>query len=192
LKEKSMRIAHFEKGGVGRDADGPASPSLPEAFITLSERAGKPLWIAPDVAGLCCSTPWKSKGYPQGHWFMAKSIAEAMLRWNDGGKIPIVVDAASCILSLSQDIAPLLDGDTKARYESLSIIDSIAWCRDLLPKFDDSAEARSDRRAPNLLYHAPAIGRDAHADPGAFGRGGRSAHRHDLLWHGRRQRSPAS
>ena len=118
----------------GRDPDGPASPSLPEAFVTLSERAGKPLWIPPDVAGLCCSTPWKSKGYPQGHEFMAKSIAEAMLRWSDGGKIPIVVDAASCTLGLSQDIAPLLDAETKTRYESLSIIDSIAWCRDLLPK----------------------------------------------------------
>jgi len=118
----------------GRDPDGPASPSLPEAFVTLSERAGKPLWIPPDVAGLCCSTPWKSKGYPQGHGFMAKSIAEAMLRWSDGGKIPIVVDAASCTLGLSQDIAPLLDAETKTRYESLSIIDSIAWCRDLFPK----------------------------------------------------------
>jgi D-lactate dehydrogenase len=117
----------------GRDPDGPASPSLPEALLTLSKRAGKPLWIAPDVAGLCCSTPWKSKGYPQGHGFMAKSIAEAMLRWSDGGAIPIVVDAASCTLGLSQDIAPLLDAETKTKYESLSIIDSIAWCRDLLP-----------------------------------------------------------
>jgi D-lactate dehydrogenase len=118
----------------GRDPDGPASPSLPEAFLTLSKRAGKPLWIPPDVPGLCCSTPWKSKGYPQGHGFMAKSITEAMLRWSDGGKLPIVVDAASCTLGLSQDIAPLLDAETKTRYEGLSIIDSIAWCRDLLPK----------------------------------------------------------
>jgi len=118
----------------GRDPDGPASPSLPEAFVTLSERAGKPLWIPPDVAGLCCSTPWKSKGYPRGHEFMAKSVADAMLRWSEDGKIPIVVDAASCTLGLSKDIASLLDAETKARYERLSIIDSIAWCRDLLPK----------------------------------------------------------
>ena len=118
----------------GRDPDGPASPSLPETFVALSERAGKPLWIPPDVSGLCCSTPWKSKGLPQGHAFMAKSIANAMLRWSDGGSIPIVVDAASCTLGLRQDIAPLLDAETKAKYESLAIIDSIAWCRDLLPR----------------------------------------------------------
>src|ERR1700686_4189614 len=105
----------------GRDPDGPASPSLPEAFVTLSERAGKPFGIPPDVAGLCCSTPMKSKGYPQGHGFMAKAIAEAMLRWSDGGRIPIVVDAGSCTLGLSQDIAQLLDAKTKAKYESLPI-----------------------------------------------------------------------
>ncbi|HEY1928073.1 MAG TPA: FAD-binding and (Fe-S)-binding domain-containing protein [Caulobacteraceae bacterium] len=118
----------------GRDPDGPASPSLPEALVTLSRRAGKPLWIAPDVAGLCCATPWKSKGYPQGHEFMARSVAEAMLRWSDGGKLPIVVDAASCTLGLRSDIAPLLEPETKTKYESLTIIDSIAWCRDLLPE----------------------------------------------------------
>ena len=90
----------------GRNPEGPASPSLPEAFVTLSERAGRPLWIPSDVAGLCCATPWKSKGYSKGHAFMAKSVADAMLRWSDAGKIPIVVDAASCTLGLA-DIASL-------------------------------------------------------------------------------------
>jgi D-lactate dehydrogenase len=65
---------------------------------------------------------------------MANAIAAAMLRWSDGGRIPIVVDAASCTLGLGQDIASLLDAGTRARYERLTIIDSIAWCRDLLPK----------------------------------------------------------
>ena len=118
----------------GRDPDGPASPSLPEAFVTLSKRAGKPLWIPPDVAGLCCSTPWKSKGYPKGHEYMAQiHRRRACCGGATRGKIPIVVDAASCTLGLSQDIATLLDARAKDQYESLNIIDSIAWCRDLLP-----------------------------------------------------------
>jgi nicotinamidase-related amidase len=50
----------------GRDPAGPAPPSLAETFVTLSRRAGKPLWIPPDVADLCCSTPWRSKGYHPG------------------------------------------------------------------------------------------------------------------------------
>jgi len=38
------------------------APSLPEVLVKVSQRAGKPLWIPPDVAGLCCATPWSSKG----------------------------------------------------------------------------------------------------------------------------------
>ena len=117
----------------GRDPAGPAAPSLAETFVTLSSRAGKPLWIPPDVAGLCCSTPWKSKAYHQGHKYMAQAAAEALWRWSDGGALPIVVDAASCTLGLKEDVATQLEGEQREQYESLEIIDSIAWCRDLLP-----------------------------------------------------------
>jgi D-lactate dehydrogenase len=122
----------------GRDPDGPVTPSLAEALVTLSKRAGKPLWIPPDVVGLCCSTPWRSKGYHQGHKYMAHAVADALWRWSDGGTLPIVADAASCTLGLKEDIVTQLEGEQKERYESLKIIDSIAWCRDLLPKLDIS------------------------------------------------------
>jgi D-lactate dehydrogenase len=117
----------------GRDPSRPATPSLPESFVTLSSRAGKPLWIPPDVPGLCCSTPWKSKAYGRGHQYMAQAMAEALVRWSDGGALPIVVDAASCTLGLKEDISNLLPSDLKKQYEKLQIIDSIAWCRDLMP-----------------------------------------------------------
>jgi D-lactate dehydrogenase len=117
----------------GRDPSGPPAPSLPEALLAASERAGKPLWIPPDVGGYCCSTPWKSKAYGRGHTFMARAIADALLRWSDGGALPIVVDAASCTLGLAEDIATQLDVGQRAQYESLTIVDSVAWCRDLLP-----------------------------------------------------------
>ena len=126
----------------GRDPAGPAAPSLAEAFVSLSKRAGKPLWIPPDVAGLCCSTPWKSKGYRQGHKYMAQAVADAMWRWSDGGALPIVVDAASCTLGLREDVATQLEGERKEQYESLKIIDSIAWCRDLLPNLAISRTLR--------------------------------------------------
>jgi D-lactate dehydrogenase len=117
----------------GRDPARPAAPSLPEALLALSGRAGKPLWIPPDVAGFCCTTPWKSKAYRQGHEFMANAIADALWRWSDGGALPIVVDAASCTLGLAEDVATQLSPERRSRYESLTIVDSIAWCRDLLP-----------------------------------------------------------
>lgn len=118
----------------GRDPARPAAPSLAETLVSLSRRAGKPLWIPPDVAGLCCSTPWRSKGYRQGHKYMSQAVADALWRWSDGGTLPIVVDAASCTLGLKEDVASQLEGERKKQYESLQIIDSIAWCRDLLPK----------------------------------------------------------
>ncbi|XRD90815.1 FAD-binding oxidoreductase [Dyella nitratireducens] len=118
----------------GRDPASAARPSLPEVFVSLSARAGKPLWIPPDVGGFCCSTPWKSKAYRQGHHYMAQAIAEAFWRWSGEGSLSIVVDAASCTLGLLEDIGTQLDGDLKDRYARLTIIDSIAWCRELLPK----------------------------------------------------------
>jgi len=117
----------------GRDPGRPPAPSLPEALLALSERAGRPLWIPPDIGGFCCTTPWKSKAYPRGHEFMANAVADALWRWSSGGALPIVVDAASCTLGLAEDVATQLDADRRAKYESLTIIDSIAWCRDLLP-----------------------------------------------------------
>jgi D-lactate dehydrogenase len=126
----------------GRDPGRPAAPSLAEAFVSLSKRAGKPLWIPPDVAGLCCSTPWKSKGYRRGHKYMAQALADALWRWSDGGVLPIVVDAASCTLGLKEDIATQLEGERKKQYESLKIIDSIAWCLDLLPNLAISRTLR--------------------------------------------------
>ncbi len=118
----------------GRDPDGPSSPSLPATLLTLSARAGKPLWIPPDAGGLCCATPWKSKAYRLGHEYMAQAIADALWRWSDEGALPVVVDAASCTLGLTEDIAAQLDAKRKTEFESIRIIDSIAWCRGLLPE----------------------------------------------------------
>jgi D-lactate dehydrogenase len=131
----------------GRDPGGPPVPSLAETLLTLSARAGKPLWIPSDIAGYCCSTPWNSKGYRQGHEYMARHTADALWRWSDGGKLPIVVDAASCTLGLKDEIPGQLDEATKAKYAQLQIVDSIAWCHDLLPKL------RISRTIPRVAVH---------------------------------------
>jgi D-lactate dehydrogenase len=57
-----------------------ARPSLPEALVAVSSRAGRPLWIPGDVQGLCCSTPFHSKGYMLAHQFMASAIVNAFGR----------------------------------------------------------------------------------------------------------------
>jgi D-lactate dehydrogenase len=117
----------------GRDNSKAASPALPEALVTLSARAGQPLWIPEDVRGLCCSTPWSSKGYKRGQAWISEQMCDALLRWSDGGKLPVVVDAASCTLGLMDDLLEHLDDERKDRSKKVRILDSIEWCKSLLP-----------------------------------------------------------
>ncbi|HTB13840.1 MAG TPA: FAD-binding and (Fe-S)-binding domain-containing protein [Bryobacteraceae bacterium] len=131
----------------GRDNSKPASPALPETFVTLSERAGKSLWIPDDVRGLCCSTPWSSKGYKRGQTWMSEQMSDALWRWSNGGKLPVVVDAASCTLGLKDDILEHLDDERKDRLKRITIIDSIAWCKELL------SSLRISKTIPNIVVH---------------------------------------
>jgi D-lactate dehydrogenase len=127
----------------GRDpAQSRRAPSLPDVLVVLSARAGKPLWIPSDVVGLCCATPWSSKGYRKGHEYMAAAMADALWRWSDGGRLPIVVDAASCTLGLLQDVGRHLDEQRSARHQRLKIVDSTTWCRELLPHLKTTRKLR--------------------------------------------------
>ena len=56
-----------------------------------------------------------SKGFGQGHKYMAQAMADALWRWSDGGALPIVVDAASCTLGLKEDVVTQLEGEQKRR-----------------------------------------------------------------------------
>lgn len=100
----------------------PASPTLPEALVALSARAGLPLWIPDDVAGHCCGVPWSSKGFREGHAHMAAKTAAALRGWSDGGQLPVVIDASSCAQGVISELE--LDG--------VEVLDSVAWVHDHL------------------------------------------------------------
>jgi D-lactate dehydrogenase len=108
------------------------APSLPEALVEVSRRAGLPVWIPGDVTGTCCATPWSSKGYRRGQALMARRVAESLWRWTDGGELPLVVDATSCAHGLVREVGLELDEATRARHESLTVLDSIEWAHDRL------------------------------------------------------------
>jgi D-lactate dehydrogenase len=119
-------------------------PSLPEALVAVSARAGLPLWIPDDVAGHCCATPWSSKGYRRGQDHMAAKTAAALWRWSDGGTLPVVVDASSCALGLLADVAPRLDDQQRERFAQIEVLDSIAWAHDhLLARLQVTARVAS-------------------------------------------------
>ncbi len=115
----------------GRNPGQVRHPSLPQVLVEVSARAGKPLWIPGDVAGKCCSTPWSSKGYLQGHKWMAATTCDALWEWSGHGMLPVVIDAASCTNGLLDDVKNYLDDEHRVRLEQITLLDSIAWCDSL-------------------------------------------------------------
>lgn len=114
--------------------DGRSLPSLPEAVVAVSSRAGRPVWIPGDVAGTCCATIWHSKGYEAGNRLMANRVVEAAWGWTAGGRLPLVVDASSCTLGIAHEVVPYLTAENRALHHELTVLDSILWAADeLLP-----------------------------------------------------------
>jgi D-lactate dehydrogenase len=125
-------------------------PGLPEALVEVSARAGKPLWIPPDVPGHCCATPWTSKGFAEGARRMANHTVNALWRWSEGGELPIVCDASSCTLGLAEEAVPLLSGVNAERHSGLRLLDSIVWAREeLLPRLEVA------RKLSSVAVHPP-------------------------------------
>jgi D-lactate dehydrogenase len=135
-------------GGAGSSVGAAQAPSLPQALVSVSARAGLPLWIPDDVAGNCCATPWSSKGYRRGHDHMAAKTAASLWRWSDGGKLPVVIDASSCALGLRQEIAPCLSDSERERFAQIELLDSIEWAHDsLLPRL------KVERKLARMVVH---------------------------------------
>jgi D-lactate dehydrogenase len=113
-------------------------PSLPEALVRISERAGVPLWIPEDAPGHCCAVPWTSKGLSEGGDWMAKHTAEAVRRWVGADGLPVVTDASSCTHGLH------------AILEDVEVLDSIEWVHDrVLPGLEPK------RKAGAVAVHPP-------------------------------------
>lgn len=122
--------------------------SLPEAMVEVSARAGKPVWIPPDVTGTCCSVPWDSKGYKNAHQFKANQTVERIWRWTGGGTLPLVIDASSCGHGLLDFGEGVLSEENAARHAELTILDSVAWTEaHLLPALEVT------RRADSVTVH---------------------------------------
>ncbi len=78
------------------------------AFLRLCERAGVRVRTPAGLDGLCCGTPWKSKGHLRGHAVMRDRVRAALDVATDGGRLPVVVDASSC----AEGLGILVEGFT--------------------------------------------------------------------------------
>ncbi|MYX33110.1 MULTISPECIES: FAD-binding and (Fe-S)-binding domain-containing protein [unclassified Streptomyces] len=117
------------------------------AFLRLCERAGVQVTVPDGLTGLCCGTPWQSKGYTDGHRTMAGRTLEALWEASDGGRLPVVCDASSCTHGLEQ-LADTLAESERARYSALRFVDSVAFTAEhLLPALPAA------RRTGSLALH---------------------------------------
>ncbi|GAA0241369.1 FAD-binding and (Fe-S)-binding domain-containing protein [Cryptosporangium japonicum] len=118
------------------------------AFLALCERAGVPVRIPDGIAGLCCGTPWKSKGHVEGYALMRDRVVPVLRDATDDGARPIVVDASSC----TEGLARLLTG---AR-----VVDVVAFADEvLLPRLPAA------RRLTSLVLHPTCSSTQLGLDP---------------------------
>lgn len=116
----------------GPPAGAPDRTGVAEALVALAERAGHPVWIPEDISGLCCATVWHSKGLQDGNEAMAGRILDALWRWSDEARLPVVVDASSCTLGVSEEILPYLDAEQVERHAKLRILDAMTFTREVV------------------------------------------------------------
>ncbi|MEU9251775.1 FAD-binding and (Fe-S)-binding domain-containing protein [Streptomyces sp. NPDC048270] len=140
MTRRTGAAAVYYPACVNRIFGGPGArsgPSLPEAVVAVSQRAGQPVWIPRDVTGTCCATIWHSKGYEAGNRVMANRIVESAWGWTAGGRLPLVVDASSCTLGIAQEVVPYLTEQNLALHRELRIVDSVVWAaEELLPHLE--------------------------------------------------------
>lgn len=68
------------------------------AFMQLCARAGVEIMIPKGIAGLCCGTPWKSKGLTQGYNQMSTQSLSVLQQYS----LPVISDATSCTEGLME------------------------------------------------------------------------------------------
>ncbi|MGZ4555514.1 MAG: FAD-binding and (Fe-S)-binding domain-containing protein [Mycobacteriaceae bacterium] len=112
------------------------------AFMSLCQRVGVAVTVPDDIAGLCCGTPWKSKGRAGGYSVMRERVNTA-LRAVDPTRIqPVIVDASSC----TEGLRELLTQD--ATDAPVHVSDALRFVVEtVLPKLTVT------RLIPNLITH---------------------------------------
>ncbi|MDF2562880.1 MAG: oxidoreductase [Microbacterium sp.] len=104
-----------------------------DALRELLHRAGIPLAVPEENGGLCCGTPWKSKGHLDGYRLMSDRVLDSLWEASRQGELPVVCDAASCTEGLDVMLAQSVAKNPK--YAGLRIEDATTFvAREVLPR----------------------------------------------------------
>ena len=120
---------------------------LARAVEELFRRAGVVVRTPSGLQGLCCGTPWSSKGMQAGHRAMAERTMAALIDASDQGRLPIVCDAASCTEGLLKSAHTATGGAGDSQPE-LRILDLVSYARsELLPRL------RITKKVSSVVLH---------------------------------------
>ena len=120
--------------------------------LRVADRAGISMRLPGDTSGLCCGQIWAHKGFPEGNRVMANRLVEALWRWSEGGRLPVMCDVSSCARTMlveleHENFGPpdkILSDLNLERHRRLKIIDIAEWLHDLaLPRLDIRRKKRS-------------------------------------------------
>lgn len=134
-------------GALFGPASGGAGASA--AFVQLCRRAGLRVALVPGIDGLCCGTPWESKGFTQGQNTMARRVFDAVqhamtARGEDAPPVALVCDAASCTHGLA-GLVEHLDPVRATLFAEWEILDAVTYVRrEVLPLLEVDPAARID------------------------------------------------
>jgi D-lactate dehydrogenase len=125
----------------------PGYPGVTAALLALCERAGVEVVIPDGIADACCGTPFASKGMSTAHGQVRDRMQAWLWQATDRGRLPVVVDAASC----TEGLTGLLDGVQATYGRPVTVIDAITFTRDtVLPRLP---QVEGVSRLPSLVVH---------------------------------------
>jgi D-lactate dehydrogenase len=109
------------------------------AFQSLAAKAGIGLVRPVGIAGLCCGTPWKSKGMLRGYTEMIDRTARALWVASDHGRLPVVSDNSSCSEGLVHALEQAIESHPE--FAAMTIVDAVDFAAEhILPRLDVRAD----------------------------------------------------
>jgi D-lactate dehydrogenase len=127
-------------GSMFGPADG--GGGVAAAFESLAEKSGIVLTRPVGLDGLCCGTPWKSKGIEAGYAAMVTRTVDALWLASDSGRLPVVCDNSSCSEGLVTAIKTAVE--SHSRYAALRVVDSVDFAAEyILPRVTVAAKLSS-------------------------------------------------
>jgi D-lactate dehydrogenase len=99
---------------------------LADTVVEVCRRAEIEVWIPEGVNRFCCGMPFGSKGYREASATSVSRLVEALWRWTDEGRLPVVVDTSPCAYTL-RTCGPDIEPELRSRYEKIQILDGIEF-----------------------------------------------------------------